>query len=53
MKIYTKTGDNGKTSTLGGRVCKSCLEMEALGEVDELNSEIGIILSILKEKKNI
>jgi cob(I)alamin adenosyltransferase len=45
VKIYTKTGDAGKTSMLGGkRVLKSCLEMEAIGEVDELNAELGILI---------
>ena len=53
MKIYTKTGDKGKTSMLGGkRVFKSCLEMEVIGEVDELNTEIGLLLSFLNNDKN-
>lgn len=44
-KIYTKTGDNGETSLLGGkRVKKCCLEMEAIGEVDELNSWLGVLI---------
>ena len=44
MKIYTKTGDTGETSLLGGkRVKKNCIEMEAIGEVDELNSALGIL----------
>lgn len=46
MKIYTKTGDLGETSLLGGkRVAKSCLEMAVIGEVDELNSALGVVLS--------
>ncbi len=46
MKIYTKTGDTGETSLLGGkRVKKNCIEMEAIGEVDELNSALGVLLS--------
>ncbi len=45
MKIYTKTGDTGKTSLLGGtRVDKDCMEIDAIGEVDELNSFIGILV---------
>lgn len=49
MKIYTKTGDAGETSLLGGkRVSKSCIEMGAIGEVDELNTHIGILISILE-----
>lgn len=50
-KIYTKTGDKGKTSTLGGkRVCKCCLEMEAIGEVDETNAELGMLIAELDSK---
>lgn len=42
MKIYTKTGDKGETSLLGGtRVSKSDLRVELYGEIDELNSFIG------------
>jgi len=41
-KLYTKTGDKGKTSLLGGKkVSKSDLRIEAYGNVDELNSFIG------------
>jgi cob(I)alamin adenosyltransferase len=44
MKIYTKTGDKGETSLLGGtRVPKYHLRIEAYGTVDELNSHIGLI----------
>jgi len=44
MKIYTKTGDTGKTSLFGGtRVPKYHLRIEAYGTVDELNSYIGLI----------
>ncbi|MDP3358760.1 MAG: cob(I)yrinic acid a,c-diamide adenosyltransferase [Lutibacter sp.] len=44
MKIYTKTGDTGKTSLFGGtRVPKYHLRIEAYGTVDELNSHIGLI----------
>jgi cob(I)alamin adenosyltransferase len=42
-KIYTKTGDNGTTSLIGGtKVLKSDLRIEAYGTVDELNSYIGL-----------
>lgn len=42
MKIYTKTGDAGETSLLGGsRVRKDHKRIEAYGTVDELNSVIG------------
>jgi cob(I)alamin adenosyltransferase len=44
MKIYTRTGDKGSTSLIGGtRVPKYHLRIEAYGTVDELNSYIGLI----------
>ncbi|MGB0933095.1 MAG: cob(I)yrinic acid a,c-diamide adenosyltransferase [Lishizhenia sp.] len=44
MKIYTKKGDKGQTSLIGGtRVPKSSLRIESYGTVDELNSWIGLI----------
>ena len=50
MKIYTKTGDRGQTSLLDGkRVMKSCLEMEAVGEVDELNSWLGVLIEEIRD----
>lgn len=46
MKIYTKTGDKGLTSLIGGtRVSKSEIRIECYGTVDELNSYIGLIRS--------
>lgn len=43
MKIYTKTGDKGSTSLIGGtKVSKAHLRIEAYGTVDELNSYIGL-----------
>jgi len=45
MKIYTKTGDKGQTSLIGGaRVPKYHLRIEAYGTVDELNSYIGLVM---------
>ncbi|MDA0713625.1 MAG: cob(I)yrinic acid a,c-diamide adenosyltransferase [Bacteroidetes bacterium] len=42
MKIYTKTGDKGETSLVGGtRVSKTHVRIEAYGTVDELNAWIG------------
>ncbi len=44
MKIYTKTGDKGFTSLIGGtRVPKHHIRIESYGTVDELNSYIGLI----------
>lgn len=44
MKIYTKTGDAGKTSLIGGtRVAKSDSRINAYGTVDELNAYIGLL----------
>ena len=44
MKIYTKTGDKGLTSLIGGtRVSKSSLRIDAYGTVDELNAYIGLL----------
>ncbi len=46
MKIYTKTGDEGKTGLIGGtRVMKNDVRIEAYGTVDELNSFIGLLAS--------
>jgi cob(I)alamin adenosyltransferase len=44
FKIYTKTGDLGKTSLIGGtKVAKSHLRIDSYGTVDELNSFIGLV----------
>lgn len=44
LKIYTKTGDKGTTSLIGGtKVSKSHIRIESYGTVDELNSWIGVV----------
>jgi cob(I)alamin adenosyltransferase len=44
MKIYTKSGDRGTTSLVGGtRISKAELRIEAYGTVDELNAYIGLL----------
>lgn len=49
MKIYTRTGDTGQTSLLGGdRVPKDSLRIESYGTVDELNSHIGLLRDFAK-----
>jgi cob(I)alamin adenosyltransferase len=50
-KIYTKTGDKGSTSLIGGtKVPKSHLRIEAYGTVDELNSSIGLCRDLLNDE---
>jgi cob(I)alamin adenosyltransferase len=52
MKIYTGTGDRGKTSLFSGeRVIKSDDRIEAYGDVDELNSAIGTLMAVLPEEQ--
>lgn len=52
MKIYTKTGDKGKTSLASGkRVFKNDPRIEAYGNLDELNSLIGIVRALKISKK--
>lgn len=50
MKIYTKTGDKGQTSLIGGtRVPKHHIRIEAYGTVDELNSWMGMLRDSITE----
>lgn len=54
MKIYTKTGDEGKTSLLGGtRVLKNHIRIAAYGAIDELNAHLGLLrdMSETEERK--
>jgi cob(I)alamin adenosyltransferase len=49
FKIYTKTGDKGSTSLIGGtKVLKSHLRISSYGNVDELNSHIGLLSDTLQ-----
>lgn len=51
MKIYTKTGDKGMTSLMGGkRVRKDSQRVDSYGTVDELNSVLGVVSSFLTGK---
>ncbi len=51
IKIYTKTGDLGKTSLIGGtKVPKSHLRIESYGTVDELNSYIGLVSDLFADE---
>ena len=48
--VYTRTGDNGLTSLVGGkRVPKASLRLESYGTIDELNSQIGLLLTEISE----
>lgn len=50
MKIYTRRGDSGETTLLGGgRVPKSHTRVDAYGDVDETNSAIGLALSAIPQ----
>lgn len=51
--IYTKTGDKGKTSLVGGqRVSKCCDRLESYGTADELNSHIGVLITYCEKEED-
>lgn len=53
MKVYTKTGDAGTTSLVGGkRVPKDCARLESYGTIDELNSQVGLLLTYVAEQQD-
>ena len=53
MKIYTKTGDKGETGLIGGkRIPKSDPRIISYGLIDELNSNVGLTISLLNLKNN-
>ena len=52
MKLYTKTGDCGKTTLIGGeRVSKCDVRVEAYGTVDELSANVALLSDMLREKE--
>jgi cob(I)alamin adenosyltransferase len=51
MNIYTRTGDEGQTGIIGGRVEKDDIRVEAYGTVDELNCFVGQAKSLLSDAK--
>jgi len=54
MKIYTKTGDKGTTSLVGGeRASKCCDRIESYGTIDELNCEIGLLITYCTDKQDV
>jgi cob(I)alamin adenosyltransferase len=53
VKIYTRTGDAGETSLLGGRrVRKDDLRIETIGDVDEVNAVLGVVRAELGGNKS-
>lgn len=52
MKIYTRSGDDGTTGMFGGeRVLKDSLAVESYGSIDELTSILGVLLTLIVDKK--
>ena len=50
--LYTRTGDGGTTSLVGGeRVKKNSLRLEAYGTIDELSSNLGMLISDRSEER--
>ena len=52
--VYTRTGDKGMTSLVGGRrVSKTDIRLEAYGTVDELNAQLGLLVTYLNDSRDI
>ncbi|NEU31065.1 cob(I)yrinic acid a,c-diamide adenosyltransferase [bacterium LRH843] len=49
MKLYTRTGDEGKTSVIGGRLAKDDTRVTAYGTTDEANSFVGVAIAQLDD----
>ena len=53
-KIYTRKGDRGQTSLVGGqRVSKCCDRLESYGTIDELNSTIGLLITYCDDEHDV
>lgn len=51
--VYTKTGDKGTTGLIGGtRVPKTHIRLEAYGTIDELNSNLGLLVTYLMDERD-
>lgn len=51
-RIYTRTGDEGKTGLVGGaRISKDSSRVVAYGNVDELNSVLGLVRAVSKDRE--
>ena len=49
-KVYTRTGDKGETSLVGGvRIKKSDVRLEAYGTVDELSAHLGMLVAMMQD----
>ena len=54
MKIYTRKGDTGTAGLLNGtRILKSDHQIEAFGDIDELNSSLGVLQAVFPEKEGV
>jgi cob(I)alamin adenosyltransferase len=53
MHIYTRTGDNGSTGVIGGRLSKTSQIFDLVGSLDELNSAIGVVISLLNGQEQL
>ena len=54
MSIYTRTGDQGQTSLVGGqRVNKTCARLESYGTIDELCSQIGLLITYCSDENDL
>ncbi|MDF2946973.1 MAG: ATP:cob(I)alamin adenosyltransferase [Bacillales bacterium] len=51
MKIYTKNGDKGITSVIGGIVRKDDVRIDAIGIIDEINCNLGLVISDMNNNK--
>lgn len=51
MRIYTRTGDEGETGVIGGRVLKDDIRVEAYGTIDEVNAFIGEAVARMDPRK--
>lgn len=51
--VYTKTGDKGTTTLVGGtRVPKTHIRLEAYGTIDELNAQLGLLLTYITDEED-
>lgn len=51
MRIYTRTGDEGETGVIGGRVLKDDIRVEAYGTIDEVNAFVGEAIARMDPQK--